>query len=110
MLRKFQIANHKIVERQEDQCPILVFVNPDEQEKRELVDKYGVDEHNLSSSLDPDEPARLENEPSHIAILFKRPKNYSAEDQLLFKTATTGAFFFGATLILVQTEDTNLFE
>jgi magnesium transporter len=60
--------------------------------------------------LDPDEPARLECEPNHIAIVFKRPKNYSGEDQLLFKATTVGVFFFGEFLIIVLSEDTNLFE
>ncbi len=110
MLRRYQIANNKIEETAEDKSPIMMFINPDDKEKRLLVDQYGVDEHTLASALDPDELARLECEPNHIAIVFKRPKSYSGKDQLLFKASTLGIFFFGDFLIIVMGEDTNLFE
>lgn len=110
MLRKYRIINSKLEETAEEKGQILLFVNPDEKEKRLLVDDYGIDEHTLTSALDPDELARLECEPNHIAIVFKRPRNYSGADQLLFKAATLGAFFFGESLIIVTSEDTNLFE
>jgi len=110
MLRRYQIENSKIVETADEKAPILLYVNPDEAEKRSLVDTYQIDEHTLNSALDPDEQARLECEPNHIAFIYKRPKNYSGEDQLLFKASTMGVFYFGELLILVVAEDTILFE
>lgn len=110
MLRRYQIENAKVVETADEKAPILLFVNPDESEKRRLVDVYQVDEHTLNSALDPDEQARLECEPNHIAFIYKRPKNYSGDDQLLFKASTMGVFYFGDLLILVVAEDTSLFE
>ncbi len=110
MLRHYEIVNNKLEETADEKSPILMSVNPDEKEKRFLIDTYSLDEHTLNSALDPDEPARLECEPNHIAIVFKRPKNYSAEDQLLFKATTVGVFFFGEFIIIVLSEDTNLFE
>jgi magnesium transporter len=110
MLRRYQIESSKIVETADEKAPILLFVNPDESEKRRLVETYQVDEHTLNSALDPDEQARLECEPNHIAFIYKRPKNYSGDDQLLFKASTMGVFYFGELLILVVAEDTNLFE
>ena len=110
MLRRYQIENAKIVESTDEKAPVLLYVNPDEAEKRRLVDTYQVDEHTLNSALDPDEQARLESEPNHIALIYKRPKNYSGDDQLLFKASTMGVFFFGELLILVAADDTSLFE
>lgn len=110
MLRRYQIENSKIVETADEKAPILLYVNPDEAEKRRLVETYQIDEHTLSSALDPDEQARLECEPNHIAFIYKRPKNYSGDDQLLFKASTMGVFYFGELLILVAAEDTSLFE
>jgi len=110
MLRRYQIESSKIVETADEKAPILLYVNPDEAEKRRLVETYQVDEHTLSSALDPDEQARLECEPNHIAFIYKRPKNYSGDDQLLFKASTMGVFFFGELLILVMANDTNVFE
>jgi len=109
MLRRYQIENQKIVPSQDEKAPILLYVNPDETEKRRLVDTYQIDEHTLASALDPDEQARLESEPGHIAFIYKRPKNYSGDDQLLFKASTMGVFFFGELLILVAADDTSLF-
>jgi magnesium transporter len=110
MLKRYQIENFKIVETADEKAPILLYVNPDEAEKRRLVDTYQIDEHTLTSALDPDEQARLECEPNHIAFIYKRPKNYSGDDQLLFKASTMGVFYFGELLILVAAEDTSLFE
>jgi len=110
MLRRYQVVNNKIEETADEKSPIMMFIKPDDKEKRLLIDQYGVDEHTLASALDPDELARLECEPNHIAIVFKRPKSYSGKDQLLFKASTLGIFFFGEFLIIVMGEDTNLFE
>jgi magnesium transporter len=110
MLKRYQIENFKIVETADEKAPVLLYVNPDETEKRRLVETYQIDEHTLSSALDPDEQARLECEPNHIAFIYKRPKNYSGDDQLLFKASTMGVFYFGDLLILVAAEDTILFE
>ena len=110
MLRRYQIENAKIVESTDEKAPILLSINPDEAEKRLLVDTYQIDEHTLNSALDPDEQASLECEPGHIAFIYKRPKNYSGDDQLLFKASTMGVFYFGEFLILVAADDTNLFE
>ena len=110
MLKRYQIENSKIVETADEKAPILLYINPDEAEKRRLVDTYQIDEHTLNSALDPDEQARLECEPNHIAFIYKRPKNYSGKDQLLFKASTMGVFFFGELLIMVAAEDTTLFE
>jgi magnesium transporter len=110
MLRHYAIVNNKIEETADEKSPVLMSINPDEKEKRFLIDTYSLDEHTLNSALDPDEPARLECEPNHIAIVFKRPKNYSGAEQLLFKATTVGVFFFGEFIIIVLSEDTNLFE
>jgi magnesium transporter len=110
MLRRYKIENARIVPAGDETAPILFYVNPDEAEKRLLVDSYEIDEHTLASALDPDEPARLECEPNHIAIIYKRPKNYSGDDQLLFKASTMGVFYFGDFVILVLAEDSVPFE
>ncbi|HWN80620.1 MAG TPA: magnesium transporter CorA family protein [Candidatus Udaeobacter sp.] len=98
-----------------ESCPagegqVLVYVNPDEAERRHLVQDLKVDEHTLTSALDPDELARLEFEPEHVAIIVKRPKNYSAADNFLFKVASLGILMFRDRLALIVNEDTALFE
>lgn len=104
MIKGYRLADSKIVEEAPEQATILVVTTPDEAERRMLIDQHRIDEHTLLSSLDPDELSRLEFEPSHVAIIYKRPKNYSAEDQLIFKTISRGLFLFKDRLIVVINE------
>ena len=108
MLRTYCIRDNRVVEAPEG--PISVYVAPDEAERRFLVDSCRVDEHTLASALDPDELARLEFEPDHVAVIFKRPRNYSSRDGVMFKVTSCGVFMFRDRLIIVQTEDLPLFE
>jgi magnesium transporter len=110
MLTKFEITNGCIVPSEQEQSPILVFMNPDELEKKYLLEELKIDEHTLTSALDPDELSRLEFEPDHTAVIFKRPRNYSGKDKLLFKVGSCGVFLFKTRLVLVQTEDLPLFD
>ncbi|MBI2899907.1 MAG: magnesium transporter CorA family protein [Planctomycetes bacterium] len=110
MRRNYEISGGKVVDSASPSTPIVVFSNPNEEEKRHLLDELKIDEHTLISSLDPDEPGRLEFEPDHAAIIFKRPKNYSAEDRLLFKVLSAGAFLFRDHLVVVVAEDAPLFD
>ena len=110
MLKRYSIIENKIVETASEQSPIYVFISPDEKEKRFLVDEFKLDEHTLNSASDPDELSRLEFEPSHTAIIFKRPQNYSGAQQFFFKVSSTGLFLFSDKLIIVIDEDLPLFE
>jgi len=110
MLKKYQITDGRMVESPDGESQVLVFFNPDESEKRYLIDELKVDEHTLNSSLDPDELSRLEFEPNHLALIFKRPRNYSAQDQFLFKVASTGLFLFKDRLVVVAAGEVTLFE
>jgi magnesium transporter len=110
MLTNYYLSENRIVECSEEQSQIRVYINPDETEKRILVDKFNLDEHTLNSSLDPDEQSRLEFEEDHIAIIAKIPKNYSAENQFFFKVGSMGIFWFKNKLIIVSSEEITLFE
>jgi magnesium transporter len=110
MLKTYAIVDNRINEMPDGSGPIMVFLAPDEAERRMLLEKYKLDEHTLSSSLDPDELPRLEFEPEHAALIFKRPRNYSGKDGVMFKVASCGMFLFKDRLIVVQAEDIPLFE
>ncbi len=110
MLRHLRIADGKLVEADAETAQVLFYVSPSEPERRHLIDDLKLDEHTLNSSMDPDEVARLEFEPEHAAMIFKRPKNYSSDDQFVFKVASTGLFLFKDRMVVVVAEDTPLFE
>ncbi|MCX6993899.1 MAG: magnesium transporter CorA family protein [Kiritimatiellaeota bacterium] len=110
MVKRYQIIDNTVVETGEgQQGQIIVYINPDEAEKKHLLEDYKLDEHTLNSTLDPDEISRLEFEPDHVAMIFKRPKNYSSKDHFLFKVASMGVFLFKDRLIVLLNDDIQLF-
>lgn len=110
MLRHFRIEGGRVVAGGNGRGGILVFVNPDEAERGTLTQKLRIDEHTLNSALDPNELSRIEFEPRHAAIITKRPKRYSAEDNFLFNVSSVGMFLFSGRLVIVLNEDIPLFE
>lgn len=110
MQKRYNIVDRRLAETRDASSLLTIYINPDEIEKRYLVDTLKLDEHTLQSSLDPDELSRLEFEPEHIALIFKRPKSYSINDQFLFKVTSAGAFLFKDRLIVVILEDVPLFD
>jgi magnesium transporter len=110
MLKKYRIEGGKVVEGSDGRSGIFVFVNPDEAERRMLTGELRVDEHTLNSALDPNELARMEFEPRHIALITKRPKRYSAQDNFLFHVSSVGMFLFARRFVIVLNEDIPLFE
>lgn len=109
MKRSYQIIDNKVAELDNPDSNILVYINPDSEEKKFLVESVKLDEHTLNSALDPDEISRLEFEPEHIAIIMKRPKNYSSKHLLNFKVASMGIFIFADRIIIVLAEDVPVF-
>lgn len=110
MLKVYKVLDNKIIPVENGDGNIFIYINPDEKEKKFLVDEFRVDEHTLNSSLDPDELSRLEYEPEHVALIFKSPKNYSAKEQsLLFKVNSIGAFLFKDKLVIVTSEEIPFF-
>jgi len=109
MIKRYTIDNGKIIETPEDGL-IHLYINPAEAEKRFLIDKLQVDEHTLTSSLDPNELGRIEFDNGHVALIIKRPKRYSAADNFLFKVESVGLFMFKTQLIMVINEEFPVFE
>ena len=109
MLQRMELSGGKVVPNG-DNGNIYVYVNPDEAERKYLVETLQLDEHTLASALDPDELARLEFEPDHAAVIFKRPRNYSRDDMFVFRVASVGMFLFADRLVVVLSENITLFQ
>jgi magnesium transporter len=110
MVTRYDIVQNKIVPVGQESGNIQVIMNPEENEKKYLIEQLRIDEHTLTSALDPDELSRLEFEPDHTVLIFKRPRNYSGKNQLLFKVSSCGVFLFKERLIIVMTDDVPLFD
>ncbi len=109
MLQRMELSGGKVVPNG-DNGNIYVYVHPDEAERKYLVETLQLDEHTLASALDPDELARLEFEPDHAAVIFKRPRNYSKDDTFVFRVASVGLFLFTDRLVVVLSENITLFQ
>lgn len=109
MIKRYKIKDRQITPVESETPDIWVVINPSEDEKKWLVENFALDEHNFASAFDPEEPTRLEFEPDHLELIFKRPKNYSSKDHFLFKVSSMGLFLFKDKLILALSEDINMF-
>ncbi|MBN1575266.1 MAG: magnesium transporter CorA family protein [Chitinispirillaceae bacterium] len=110
MLRTYAIVEGKILPAEGKKGPIFVFVNPDGSEVASLESTFHINEHTLQSSLDPDELSRLEFEKDHVAVILKRPKSYSYEEQFLFKVSSIGLFIFKERMVILIPEEVPLFD
>src|SRR5512137_494435 len=109
MIKRYKLENNQLVPTETEAPLVWVLVDPNEDEKKWVVSNFNLDEHNLASAFDPEEPARIEMEPDHLELIFKRPKNYSSKDQFMFKVSSMGLFLFKDKLIIAISEDLNLF-
>jgi len=109
MIKRYNLENNQLVQAQTESPLVWLLIDPNEDEKKWVVSNFGLDEHNLNSAFDPEEPARVEFEPDHLELIFKRPKNYSSKDQFMFKVSSMGLFLFKDKLIVAISEDLNLF-
>jgi magnesium transporter len=109
MLQKMKLVDGKVIPN-EDDPNVFIYVNPDERERKYLTETLKLDEHTLASALDPDELARLEFEPDHVAIISKRPRNYSSSESFVFRVTSIGLFLFSDKLVLVLSEEAPLFQ
>lgn len=105
MLKKYNLNNGRLVLTDDDRAEVFVYVDPDEREREYMTTVLMIDEHTLTSSLDPDELGRVEFEADHMATIIKRPKRYCANDNFVFKVSSTGLFLFENRLVIVLSEE-----
>jgi magnesium transporter len=110
MLKRYKFCEGKVVESDCTNGDIMVVVRPDEAEKKHLIEDLKLDEHTFNSALDPDELARIEFEPDHMAVIFKRPRIYRAKDDYLFRIFSVGLFLFKDRIVILEADETPLFE
>ncbi|MBI5209772.1 MAG: magnesium transporter CorA family protein [Elusimicrobia bacterium] len=109
MIRRYSLDAGKVLETPSG-GPIIAYVAPDEAERKELIEKHGIDPHNLDSALDPDEIGRIEVESDHLAIILKRPRNYCSADNFLFRVISMGVFLYADKMVIVLADDVMIFE
>ena len=106
----YRLESGSLVPCEPNAAQIITYTSPTIDDEAELQEQYKIDYHTLQSSLDPDELSRLEIEPDHAAIIFKRPKSFCAGDNFLMKLTSTGIFVYEDYLVIVMADDSPIFE
>lgn len=110
MIKQFNISNNLLSIIKDDDAQIELYIDPTETEKKLLEEKYNIDEHTISSALDPDEVSRMEFDPDYIFLLWKRPKNYTHADEFVFNVSSAGIFLVKNRLIMILPDDITILE
>lgn len=105
MLQTYSVINGKIVPAASGSPLIEVYILPDDEERSHLVNDYKINEHTMSSCVDPNETPRIEFEKEYTAVIMKYPKNYSAEDNYFFRIKSMGIFLFPPTHIVILLDE-----
>ena len=108
MLKRFQLTNGLLVPDESEKSPIHLYVNPDAAERQALQAAFNIDDHTLSSALDPEEVSRIEFNSDHLLLIWKRPVSHSGKDTFLFDVASVGLLLFKERLVIISTDDLQL--
>lgn len=109
MYKKFDIAEREIVLSDKDNNLIDIYTNPDEKEKQGILKDLYFDEHTLLSALDADEIPRVEFEEEYTFVVWKRPKNYSIEEEIHFGVSSIGMILSNKKLVVILEDDYELY-
>lgn len=88
MRQDYSIADGRVVENTGG--PIRVYTSPMADERAELIRTCGIDDHTLSSMLDPEEVSRIEVEGDHTIVIWKQPDPASFRVAGLFEVSSLG--------------------
>lgn len=105
MLKRFQLTNGKLRPDDSEESPIYLYVNPDTPERSALQAAFNIDDHTLSSALDPEEVSRIEFNPDHLLIIWKRPMSHSGSDEFSFDVTSVGLLLFKERLVIISKDD-----
>lgn len=99
------LRDGRLVDAAGEPAAILVYVSPSADERREIIETFDIDPHDLESALDPEEISRLELTPGRASIIWKRPINATVEQQLRFDVGSVGLFLVDQRLVLVARDE-----
>ncbi len=106
MLKYYKLeADHIVLAEDEDSSDIIMMSVPTSEQRSVLLKEYEIPEHTITSAFDNDELSRIEYDDDFMAIVFKKPKNYSAEDNFQFSVESFGIFIFEDWILLLTSSE-----
>ncbi len=109
MVKYFSIQNGSLKPTSET-GNIRLYIAPTADEIIGLKTKSGIDEHTLSSALDPDEVPRIEFEPDHFVVIWKKPRSVIADGTNKFDVLSMAIFVFKDCMEIIIPVDEPLFD
>ena len=111
MLKYYKIENGRITKApDEDSADIVLMDSPSQEQRGALVTKYEIAEHTIASAFDNDELSRVEYDDDFTTIVFKKPRNYTAEDNFEFRVESFGIFVFEDWVLLLSDSEIPLMD
>lgn len=104
MMKTYVVKDGTLVETHNDDWQVGFFSKPDVVECKFLTERMRIDEHNLTSALDPNEQPRFELEPDHAVIILNWPRRYQSKEDFEMTVSTLGMFLFRDRLVVVTPE------
>ncbi|MBN2545434.1 MAG: magnesium transporter CorA family protein [Spirochaetes bacterium] len=108
MLGIYNISKNVLVKS--DDGNILYYYDIGENEKKQLVEDYLIDPHNMTSALDPDEVGRMEIENDKLTLIWKVPTSFKLGEESTFNITSVGFFLSNERLIILSMEQINYFK
>jgi magnesium transporter len=109
MLQKYDIIDKQLLATDKDEASILIYSNPTAEERQHLISILPIDQHSLSSALDPDEISRLELKPNLTFMIWKHPENYSYKEEIRFNVSSIGIVLKPNQLVVIMAGNLSLF-
>lgn len=112
MIRKMTLEGGVLsVAGEGERAGVWVYCGPTAEERRVLEERWGLDDHDINSALDPDEVPRVEADEDWVFLVWKRPRHLSAEGGALsFEVGSEGFVLQGGELTVIQPDEAELME
>jgi magnesium transporter len=92
MIEAFRIQEGYLVQSEIREANILVYSQPNTNEKSQLISEFSLDPLDLEAINDPDEVPRIELLEDGWLIIYNWPDNVSCRDTVQFEVSTIGLF------------------
>jgi magnesium transporter len=90
MITSYLIESRQLVQCEKDSATVLVYFQPTDTEKEDLLNQFALDPPDVDSIFDTDEVPRLEIDVDHTFMIWKRPDNVSIGDAVQFEVSSLG--------------------
>jgi magnesium transporter len=90
MITPYLIESRQLVPCDQGSATVLVYFQPTDAEKEDLLHQFALDPPDVDSIFDPDEVPRLEIDVDHTFMIWKRPDNVSIGEAVQFEVSSLG--------------------